>query len=215
MTEKEKPSWQYQDTFNTAKNTAAHVTEGMDSQGFSTAFPPHSQSTQDDLEFVKAHPVGALFLSILADNTLSAKKNGTKQTHLNVGQISAALKSLERHEEQKVEQSVEKRTAKIEHNLIARDMNATKVSVDNPPPAKFAAEDQLTTLHKKKDAQLTFPFRHNKFSGINPKENGQMTVAEYLNHLSRAQSSCMVSRTEFADIMLATTTGRAHSLLVD
>jgi hypothetical protein len=169
MTEQIAPSWQYQGTPSTAKNAAAHATDGMDSQGFSTAIPSQSQSTQDDLEFVKAHPVGALFFSILADNTLSAKKNGTKQTHLNVGQISAALKSLERHEEQKVEQSLEKKTAKIEHNLIARDLNATKISLDNPPPAKFASEDQLVTLHKKKDAQLTFPFRHNKFSGNNPR----------------------------------------------
>jgi hypothetical protein len=215
MTEQTAPSWQYQGTPSTAKNTAAHATDGMDSQGFSTAVPSHSQSTQDDLEFVKAHPVGALFLSILADNTLSAKKNGTKQTHLNVGQISAALKSLEKHEEQKVEKSLEKKTAKIEHNLIARDLNATKVSLDNPPPAMFASEDKLVTLHAKKDAQLTFPFRHNKFSGNNPKENGCMSVSEYLNHLCRAQASCMVSRREFQDIMLATTTGRAHSLLVD
>jgi hypothetical protein len=40
-------------------------------------------------------------------NTLSAKKNGTKQTHLNVGQISAALKSLEKHDENKIEKKIE------------------------------------------------------------------------------------------------------------
>jgi hypothetical protein len=32
------------------------------------------------LEFVKSHPV----VNLLADNTISAKENGTKQTHLNV-----------------------------------------------------------------------------------------------------------------------------------
>jgi hypothetical protein len=77
MTEQTAPIWQYQDTPSTAKNTSADATVGMNSQGPSTSNPSHSQSTQDDLEFVKAHPVGALFLSILADNTLSAKKNGT------------------------------------------------------------------------------------------------------------------------------------------
>jgi hypothetical protein len=123
-----------------------------------------------------------------------------KQMHLNVGQISAALRSLEKQEEQKFEKILEKNTAKLEHNLIARDLNATKVSMDNPPPTMFASENCLVSLRAKKDAQLTFPFWHNKFSGNNPKEGGNMSVSEYLDRLTRSQQSCMVSRSEFRDM---------------
>ncbi|RPI68001.1 MAG: hypothetical protein EHM38_08975, partial [Geobacteraceae bacterium] len=165
----------------------------------------------EDLEFVQKHPFGRVLLSILEDNTRTAQQTGARQTNLNIGLISKALKDDLKREEATIAENVSA--------MADKEINLAAVNQDLHPPQYFSPTDRLVTLSAKKDAHLTFPYRHPKFSGSNPynKDHGgpQMAIEEYLDLLTRAQSNCPLSRREFIDVMLATTTGRAHSLIMD
>jgi hypothetical protein len=85
-----------------------------------------------------------------------------------------------------------------------------------PPPAHFSDVDVLTSSALTAHNQKLFPYRSGKFSGYNGKgqENG-MGVIEFLSSMNRAQQTAKLSREEFKNQLLNSTTGKAHSLLVD
>ena len=202
-----------QDVAYTPRLAQNPVPWGIEPQGAASLHTAHS--TKEDLDFVSAHPVGQLFLKILADNTLSAKQTGTNQTQLNVGLISEALRAVELQTEQKINEKLEKTSAKIEANILNKEFETHRAGQDYTLPTTFSPTDRLTTLAMKKDAQLTFPYKHAKFSGTYNKDVPTVAVSEYLDFMTRAQNKMMLSRSEFTDVLLSTTTGRAHSLIVD
>jgi hypothetical protein len=110
---------------------------------------------------------------------------------------------------------LEKTSAKIEANILNKEFETHRAGQDYTLPTTFSPTDRLTTLAMKKDAQLTFPYKHAKFSGTYNKDVPTVAVSEYLDFMTRAQNKMMLSRSEFTDVLLSTTTGRAHSLIVD
>ena len=72
----------------------------------------------EDLEFVQNHPFGRVLLSILEDNTRTAQQTGARQTNLNIGLISKALKDDLKREEATIAENVSAMADK-EINLAA------------------------------------------------------------------------------------------------
>jgi hypothetical protein len=107
-----------------------------------------SHSTQE-LTFIKSHPIREIFLKILENNTITAKETGTKQTHLNVSLISAALKDLELREEKKLAEKVEQMNAQIESNILHKELNSLKITQEVPPPSEYSVTDKLYNLRLK------------------------------------------------------------------
>ncbi len=76
--------------------------------------------------------------------------------------------------------------------------------------------DVLTSSALTAHNQKLFPYGSNKFSGHKGKDGDHgMGVIEFLSSMNRAQQIANLSREEFKNQLLNSTTGKAHSLQVD
>ena len=115
-------------------------------------------------------------------------------------------------QEEKIRDLCAKVTMEENKKALERELNSHVINMEISPPEFFSPYPVLTSPAKMADSYKIFPTRH-KFSGT-PKD-GTMDLIEFLTLVKTAQRQCRLNEEEFLDVLLACTTGPAHSLLAE
>ena len=169
------------------------------------------------LEFAKADPMGKFLLAILADTTALAKKCGLKEGRVDHREFCSSFFTAKKMEQMQLTNKLQEAEENIKHKMVQGKLNAHHSATSYPAPLYFSPTPTLITSAQLGQAQKLFPGGGQKFSGYKGKDDngGGMTIIEYLSALNRGQEIAKLSRKEFLNIMLGSTTGRAHMLLID
>ena len=163
------------------------------------------------LSVTQAHPLGRIFLGLLKDTIQLAKKSNIKEMETDIQDLCSNFYNSVRLEKAKSQKQLKQAVAEIHESLINKELNGHLLNQDADPPTYFSPSPTLLTAHQRAEAMRLFPCR-NKFSGYQHKGNG-MDISEFLSTIKTAQEQCRLSEKEFKELLLQSTTGKAHSLL--
>lgn len=197
-----------------AEDSTAHVEPNI--EGSNTYDDPDVEQTYGDckhLQFTQNHPLGAIFLKLVADTTSLAKKANVKTMDTNVPELCTAFYNGMNFERNSVNSKITQSSSEIENTILNRELNAHRQNVAIEPPCNFSPRPVLTTQSRISEATRAFPHRTAKFNGSN--KDGAMSVIEFLISLKRSQEQYPLSEKEFLDKLLDASTGHAHELIMD
>lgn len=157
-------------------------------------------------------PLGRMFLMLMKDNQELTNKLKIRSS-LNIGEMCKDFIQSTEYKEEELLRKFAESEASLERKMLEKELNSTTLDHGIEPPTTFSSHSTLRNWEHRKEAQKLFPIQ-NKFSGAVGKD-GQtgVTIFEYLSSMNKAQQHCCLSEPEFMDFLLATTTGKAHSLL--
>ena len=161
------------------------------------------------VQFTKSHPIGGILFKLAQDNTILA---GDKGLATNIPDLCATFHSAIQVNDADIEEKLNEAHVKIHKTLIDKELNSHVINTTLKPPTIFSNEPVITSSQKLAEILKVF-HRGNKFSGS--KQDSSISIVEYLNMLKTAQNQCKLSREEFIDRMLETSTGLAHELLLE
>ena len=179
-----------------------------------------SQEEQPDMEhlnFVRLDPMGRLLLQCVRDNMLLKEKVGCSEgADIDLGAFCTAFFNKASVEKKELEDTLKHTAHSIKHDMIESKMRSHDEANGFPAPTYFSPNDTLTTPILLSHNSKLFPFGSGKFSGYKSKDGeGGVGVIEFLSLMNRSQEIAKLSKKEFLNQLLNSTTGRAHSLLTD
>ena len=154
-------------------------------------------------------PVGSILIRLLGECTDQASKNN-KTMSFGVDQLCNLFYNHKLHEKQKLNQKMQQHAASWEEEMIERELNSHTLNQTVEPPTAFSSVPTLESNKQLADVMRLLPAGANKFSGA----PGKMSVLEYLFSLNMMQKQCFLSKPEFMQMMLASTTGKPHIYLM-
>ena len=154
-------------------------------------------------------PVGSILIQLLGECADQASKNN-KTMSFGVDQLCNLFYNHKLHEKQKLKQRMQQHAACWEEEMIERELNSHTLNQTVEPPSSFSAVPTLESNKQMADVMRLLPSGSNKFSGA----PGKMSVLEYLFSLNMMQKQCHLSKPEFLQMMLASTTGKPHIYLM-
>ena len=154
-------------------------------------------------------PVGSILIKLLGECADQASKNN-KTMSFGVDQLCNLFYNHKIHEKQKLKQKMQQHAASWEEEMIERELNSHTLNQTVEPPSNFSAVPTLESNKQLADVMRLLPSGANKFSGA----PGKMSVLEYLFSLNMMQKQCFLSKPEFLQMMLASTTGKPHIYLM-
>ena len=164
------------------------------------------------LSVTQSHPMGRILLSLLRDSANLAKKSNLKEMESDLNELCQHFYNSIRLEKAKAAKQRKQVIADVEASLIDKELNSHMLNLDSDPPTYFSPVPTLMSAHQRAEAMKIFPGRNNKYSGQSSK--GQtMDISEFLSTIKIAQEQCRLSEREFKELLLGSTTGKAHSLL--
>jgi len=167
----------------------------------------------DHLDFTQNNLLGSILLKLAHDTTQLAKACKLKEMETNIGDLCQDFKAALELEEGKIDAKAIQVTMRENERLLQRELDSHLLNQEIKPPEYFSPIPTLTNPHKMADCLKLFPSRSSKFSG-SAKDNN-MTIVEFLSLMKAAQNQCKLSEGEFRDMLLTSTTGRAHILLLE
>lgn len=164
------------------------------------------------LNFIKGDPMGKLILQLVKDCEDMRTKIGQDSSHVDLNEFCTAF--FTKAQVDKVELADKFKTSEntVQAKLIKNKLSSHDANLNFPPPSFYSREDTLRTAGAQSQSQKLFPDGSGKFGG---KKDNDLGIIEFLSSMTRAQNIAKLSRSEFEAQMLHSTTGRAHSLLVD
>ena len=175
----------------------------------------HDQDEEEDdngppryLTYTQNHPMGRLFLALFRENV----KNSKKELDINIDDLCCDFYHAMQLERDNTHRTVQQAAKGMEQDFLNRDLNAHTVNMSFPPPSNFSKHPTRNTVQQKSDCLRQFPTRP-KFGGTG--KDGTMDIIEFLNAVNAAQEDCKLSEKEFKSMLLACSTGRPHSLLME
>ena len=186
---------------------------GQQEEGYSREYSYSMDPEQEpeEVRLTRNHPLGRMFLALVSDSTRNAKKANIKDMDSNIDQFCADFCKYMRMTNTKMEQSINCAISNAEINWINREFNTHKTNLSVEPPDNFSRKKVILNTHQRNDMLKIFPTRH-KFTGS--VKDGSMDVVEFLRLIRSAQLHTGLSEEEFKEMMLASTTGKPHALLV-
>ena len=169
------------------------------------------------LEYASSDPLGRLLLQIVRDNMELRQQAGAEQgTNIDLGEFCQAFYTKAQLDKDQLEEKLRHTEKNIQHRLVQNKLKSNDELMSYPPPSYYSPTDVLTSSALTAHNQKLFPYGSNKFSGHKGKDGEHgMGVIEFLSSMNRAQQVAKLSREEFKNQLLNSTTGKAHSLLVD
>ena len=150
-------------------------------------------------------PLGSLILNISQTlNGLLLESKNKKTPKIDIGDLCQLYTEKMKRDTQKGEDQIEKTAKLAESNMLEASMNYHLITPKIQAPTYFSEVPTLNSVSKYKDALAVF--------GRNKYENNRVSpsVVEYLKLLNNSQAICKLSRAEFEQMMLRSTTGAAH-----
>ena len=169
------------------------------------------------LEYASNDPLGRILLQIVRDNMELRMQAGAEAgTNIDLGEFCTAFFNKAQVDRDQLDEKLRHTERSIQHNLIQNKLRSHDELTSHPPPAYYSPYDTLTTSSLTAQNLKLFPYGSGKFSGNKGKDGEYgMGVIEFLSSMNRAQAVAKLSREEFKNQLLNSTTGKAHSLLVD
>jgi len=163
------------------------------------------------LNFTKNHPLGKILWGLLQDNVKIAGKTNLNAMETNGTELCRNFYNAMMLDKNKMNRKIWQATADIEANMIQKELNSHIINQNVEPPNYFSPVPTLLTPRQRVECQKLFPSGSQKFSGQN--KDGSMDILEYLSIIKAAQTQCNLSENEFKEMLLASTTGKAHVLI--
>ena len=169
------------------------------------------------LEYTRTDPLGKILLQIVRDNMELRQQAGADAgTNIDLEEFCTAFYNKAQVDKDQLEDKLRHTEESIQHNLIQRKLRSHDELTSHPPPSYYSPYNTLTNSSLNAQNLKLFPYGSGKFSGHKGKDGDYgMGVIEFLSSMNRAQSVAKLSREEFRNQLLNSTTGKAHSLLVD
>jgi len=162
------------------------------------------------LSVTQSHPLGRILLSLLKDSTNLAEKAKLKKMESEINDLCTNFYDSVRLEKAKLQKQRKQVVAEVEASILEKELNSHMLNLDMDPPTNFSLVPTLMSAHQRADAMKLFPCRGTKFLGIS---NTGMDVTEFLSMVTLAQEQCSLSEKEFKEMLLLSTTGKAHALV--
>lgn len=164
--------------------------------------------------YTQNHPLGKVLIDHTKDLFNLHRRSGAKEMESCLEDLSENFHQSMRLFRQDIAKQIERSQKNFEVHLIQKELNSHLLNDDADPPKHFSPVPTLLTPALRNEAMKNFPTRSPRFSGLSPKEGG-VDIIEFLSAMNNAQEYCLLSEKEFKQLLLACTTGRAHTLLVE
>lgn len=177
---------------------------------------PLDDDTITHLAFTNNDPMGKLLLQVVKDNIDLRRQAGMAGTNINVSDFCQAFYTKAQVDKNQLDGKFQQAEADIRARIVRNKISSHDELTSHPHPSYFSPQDTLHNATAQAHSMKLFPMGSGKFSGYKGKDNeGGVGVVEFLSSLNRAQEVAKLSEAEFKNQMLNSTTGKAHSLLVD
>jgi hypothetical protein len=157
------------------------------------------------------HPWAQAFLKLGHDVTALASRNNVRGMETNLVDLCTSFQEGLDLERAKLRAEITQSSSDIENTILLKELNSHKLNNEIEAPTQFSPIPTMTSPQRANDAIKMFP--RVKYSGS--YKDGSMTVMEYLSSLNVAQQQCKLSKPEFLDRLLASSTGAAHEFIVE
>ena len=161
-------------------------------------------------EITQSHPLGRLLIKNTRDVTSLAKHTNLKEVDSNLNDICREFRNSLALETKRLESMIQENNHRFEMELINKELDSHKINASFKPPTEWGEHPTLTSPLRITTAQKMFPGL-GKFKGF-PKD-GYLSIVEYLTIMRTAQEHCKLSKTEFIERLILTSTGEAHELI--
>lgn len=154
-------------------------------------------------------PVGHILIQLLGECADQAKRNKQSMS-FGVDDLCTLFYNHKLHEKHRLGHRIKQANVEWEEEMIERELNSHTLNQTVEPPTVFSPVPTLESNKQLAEVMRLVPGAGHKFSGT----PGKMSVLEYLFSLNMMQKQCMLSKPEFLQMMLASTTGKPHIYLM-
>ncbi len=163
--------------------------------------------------YTNNHPLGKIFIGLLKDNMQLADKTKLRAMEMSVQDLCTNFYNAMKLERNRTTNKINQSIAEIEANIIAKELNSHMINQSVEAPKTFSPVPTLITPRQRGECMKLFPTGNHKFSG--QTKDKEMSIIEFLSMIKTAQAQCNLSEQEFKEMLLASTTGKAHLLLIE
>ncbi len=163
--------------------------------------------------YTNNHPLGKIFIGLLKDNMQLADKTKLRSMEMSIQDLCTNFYNAMKLERNRTNNTINQSVAEIEANIIAKELNSHTLNQSVEAPTNFSPVPTLLTPRQRAECMKLFPTGSQKFSG--QMKDKDMSIIEFLSMVKTAQAQCNLSEQEFKEMLLASTTGKAHLLLIE
>ena len=161
-------------------------------------------------KITQSHPLGRLLIKNTKDVTSLAKHTNLKEVENNLNELCREFKNALTLETQRLENMIQENNHRFEMELINKELESHKINASLKPPTEWGEHPTLTTPLRIITARKMFPGL-GKFKGFT--KDGYLNIIEYLTIMRTAQEHCKLSKTEFIERLILTSTGEAQEII--
>lgn len=170
-----------------------------------------SDVERERVEFTIHHPLGKILTDLYMDNLYLAEKTGLREVNSNLKSLCDSFYTSMSMESECKKAEKQETILEIENAILQKELNSHLLKQEFAVPTYFSPVPVINSLSFRSECLKNFPVKGTKFSGSDEK----VSVIEFLNSINYAQKQCKLSEPEFLNMLLMSTTGFCHSLLID
>ncbi len=193
--------------------TADNQPEDPDDLQYSGLSSDNALNPTMQYNYTNNHPLGKIFIGLLKDNIQLADKTKLRSMETSVQDLCTNFYNAMKLERNRTNNRINQSIAEIETNIINKELNSHMLNQSVEAPRNFSPVPTLLTPRQRAECMKLFPTGSQKFSG--QSKDKDMSIIEFLTMVKTAQAQCNLSEQEFKEMLLASTTGKAHLLLIE
>ncbi len=193
--------------------TADNQPEDHDDLQYSGLSSDNALNPTMQYNYTNNHPLGKIFIGLLKDNMQLADKTKLRSMEMSIQDLCTNFYNAMKLERNRTNNTICQSVAEIEANIINKELNSHTLNQSVEAPTNFSPVPTLLTPRQRAECMKLFPTGNHKFSG--QLKDRDMSIIEFLSMVKTAQAQCNLSEQEFKEMMLASTTGKAHLLLLE
>ena len=158
-------------------------------------------------------PLGKVLFNIIKDITMLTKALKIKEMNTDCEETSLLLDQMAKRQRLTNMYQADQMFDTFETRLINKELNSHMTHDTTGPPTDFSPVKVLDNPRDRNEAMKTFPTRSPRFSGST--KDGSMDILEFITSMNMAQEVHRLSIPEFKQMLLLSTTGKAHVLIAE
>ena len=193
--------------------SADYQTEDPDDLQYSGLSSDNTLNPSMQYNYTSNHPLGKIFIGLLKDNMQLADKTKVRSMETSIQDMCTNFYNAMKLERNRTNNRINQSLAEIETHIINKELNSHMLNQSVEAPRNFSPVPTLLTPRQRAECMKLFPTGSHKFSG--QLKDKDMSIIEFLTMVKTAQAQCNLSEQEFKEMLLASTTGKAHLLLIE
>ncbi len=185
--------------------------EDLDSTS-ETEYTFSKEEQASHVNYTRANPLGKILLQIVDDNLRLQDKVGIKHSSLSGVKLCSSFYLQMEQEKLKVRLAMQESAKETEERIMVRELDSMSINNEDNLPTYFSLKPKLINSHANVEAMKLFPTK-SKFSGSSSPDS--LTIQEFFANLKTAQESMRLTESEFMKMVLLSTSGKAHDLLLN